>query len=147
MNSEQDYTTLAKKIKRVRDDLRLVKDAVNPHFGNEYVTLNSVLAELNPLLDRENLLLTQGPQNQGGMPTIQTNITCLDTGDTASWDWPLHIDANPQKTASASSYARRYSLMCIFATAASDDDGESSLGRGSGQQVPLGVRSALKRLQ
>lgn len=138
---------LARKIKRVRDDLRLVKDAVNPHFGNEYVTLNSVLAELNPLLDRENLLLTQGPWiNESAVPAIQTQITCLDTGDTASWDWPLHIDANPQKTASASSYARRYSLMCIFATAATDDDGESSLGRGSGQQVPLGVKSALKRL-
>jgi hypothetical protein len=36
--------------------------------------------------------------------------------------------------------------MCVFATAAADDDAEMTQGRGSGQRTPLGVKQTLRRM-
>lgn len=141
-------TPIWEKIDLVRKELVLRNDAVNPHFGNEYVSLGSILASLNPLLEKHRLLLTQGAGvNENGHAYIETSIRDLETCETCISRWPLVIDPNAQKTASASTYARRYSLLCLFALTATDDDGESTAGRGDGRQYGKGAKDLLKRLK
>lgn len=147
MEKKVDAMTLNEKLKAIRGRLSLVKDAVNPHFGNEYVSLNGVLAELNPLLDEYNLHMSQAPGVFESNLVIVTEIVNLDDEtEYTSWRWPVPLHENPQKMASGSSYARRYSLLCGFATAAEDDDAEHSLGRGAGKHTPKGIQAALKRV-
>lgn len=157
---------LIEKMRAIRNELVIVKDAVNPHFKNEYASLGSVLDALNPLLEKHNLHMEQGPDiHHSGVPCIKTRIYDMDfqaiqpskfepfgvvrgvaDGEYVEWSWPIPISDNPQKTASGSSYGRRYSLLCGFALLAEDDDAEHTLGRGEGRQVPKGVSAALKRL-
>ena len=138
--------TLSQKLSEIRDNLTLVKDAINPHFKNEYVSLGAVLDGLNPLLLEHGLRLSQSPQIIDGIPCIETKFQDLETGEYECGQWPLTISPDPQKVASSSSYARRYSLLCCFALIA-DDDAEAANGRGSGRSVPRGVKAALNRVK
>lgn len=100
------------------------KDAKNPFFKSNYFDINSLLAEIKPLLSELGLVLTQPLYNKHGRNTLDTDISDSETGDVLISSSILLPDLqDPQKMGSAITYYRRYSLQSLLALQAEDDDG------------------------
>jgi hypothetical protein len=111
-----------------KDQPDLKKDSKNPHFGNTYVSLDAVLEAILPRLTENEILLTQAPTNQNGVPCLRTRLTHVPTGESVEDVMPLMlVKEDPQAQGSAITYARRYSLLTLLSlTADEDDDGEAA---------------------
>ena len=108
-----------------------VKDSVNPHFNSRFASLNEC-----------NRVVSDAVRSVGDCDYWQKAVYNSDAG---CWEMqtifqadgvseilsshPFRDDANPQKAASASTYARRYSLLSAFNLAAEDDDGNEAARR------------------
>ena len=117
----------------------IAKDGKNPHFGNKYVTLDAITKKLVPLAAKHGLTIFQTVERDSdGKMELVTFVRDADNaliqddiqdvyqaGITNRY--PLSWDAtNPQKQGSAITYARRYSLGCIFQIATEEDDDANS---------------------
>lgn len=111
----------------------LQKDAINPHFKNKYITLQSLMDKILPLLHKHDLLLLQQPASVGpnAEPALTTTIIHVPSGEAEASIMPLMLDkATAQGLGSAITYARRYSLMSILGLVADeDDDGQAASAR------------------
>ena len=110
-----------------------VKDSVNPHFNSTFASLNEC-----------NRVVSDAVKSVGECDYWQRAVYNADAG---CWEMqtvfqadgvievlsshPFRDDANPQKAASASTYARRYSLLSAFNLAAEDDDGNEAARSGA----------------
>jgi len=103
-------------------NITIEKDGINPHFKNEYSTLNEVLDKVRKPLNDVGILILQQPEIEG------LRTTLYDTGDDTSitgiMPWVGHD--NPQKVLSCSTYYRRGSLVAILGLQDTDDDGNSA---------------------
>ena len=108
--------------------------AKNDHFGSTYAKLSDGTGIIRPVLAKHGLSYTQGLQYRspdlGGL-TMITRIAHA-SGEWQETDYPVVSDGkNPQKQASANTYARRHALFGAVGIAPSDDDdGERASGRG-----------------
>lgn len=106
----------------------VVKDAVNPHFKNNYATLDATLAAIRPALaaNRLALLSVPGVVRDGNM-VISTKLI-HESGQ--SWTFTTEMPLGPKATAQAAgsciTYARRYVALAIAGIAPVDDDGEAA---------------------
>jgi len=110
----------------------LQRNAVNPHFGNRYVSLEELMAAILPVLHKHDLLLVQLPTTSlGGEPGLRTRIEYVPTGEWVEDTMPLMLaKRDPQGQGSALTYARRYALMAILGLVADkDDDGNEGAGK------------------
>lgn len=142
MRSSESLTKISPALVAVLAELQgVVKDAKNPHFKNDYASLESVVETVRPALAKHELGVIQGPgELHGNALTVTTRIIH------ASGEWiesdlqvPL-VKADPQAAGSAITYARRYGLMAMLSLPALDDDGEAAHGRGSAaaaQPIPM----------
>lgn len=144
--SEKTELRFLERIADIRRRVELKFDAKNPAFkGAKYITLGAVMEALQPLLDEHGLVLIQSPTMQGSVFGIQTvirptRIECDDDGNAPDGQldpqfiqgfWPCKYDGKPQDTASGTTYARRYSVLCCLAIVADeDDDGNTASGLG-----------------
>lgn len=102
---------------------KVQKDAINPHFGNRYVTLQTLLDKILPMLSDRGIVLLQEPHNIYNVASLRTTLFMPETGEQISSEMPLATPAdNPQKQGSAITYARRYALMSILGLVADEDD-------------------------
>lgn len=106
--------------------LAFEKDANNPFFKSKYVSLDSIVEKLTPILDEKKLVVYHFTDNK----EIVTNL--IDTEketDFIQSRFPL-IDSNdPQKLGSCITYAKRYNLSQIFNIITDrDDDGNEASG-------------------
>jgi hypothetical protein len=120
----------------------LQKDKVNPHFGHGYVTLQSLMGVVLPILHKHGLSLRQTPTvilHEGAPPQagLLTRLTHAGSGEFVQDTMPLMADrANPQGQGSAITYARRYALMSMLGLVADeDDDGNAASPKGGGRVV------------
>lgn len=98
----------------------LKKNAIN-HFGNTYITLDSLLDQVLPLLNERGILLVQRPDNINGVPALTTDFILGNEKFTATV--PLILDKdNSQGVGSAITYMRRYSVMSFLGLVADEDD-------------------------
>lgn len=104
-------------------------DAKNPHFKNDYATLESVLAVSRSLLSACDLSIAQLPNVGADGKYYLTTILSHKSGQWLQSDCPLLVDkTNMQALGSAISYARRYALAAILSITQTDDDAnEASL--------------------
>ena len=117
---------LYKKIDLIQKEIgSLTKDGKNPHFGNTYVTKDSLLDQIRPYFEKHNLLLIQPPQGD----RLETLIICLDTGKElkSSINFPPLTD--PQKILSCVTYFCRGILQGILGLPTEDDDGNQASGK------------------
>ena len=105
-----------------------VKDSVNPHFNSKFASLN----ECNRVVSEAVRKVGDCDYWQRAVYNSDADCWEMQTVFTAGGDedvlssHPFRDDANPQKAASASTYARRYSLLSAFNLAAEDDDGNEA---------------------
>lgn len=106
----------------------LQKNAINPHFSNRYISLDSLMEQVLPVLNKHELLLVQAPTTleDGVTPALRTTLEHPASETCTTSVMPLILDKqNPQGQGSAITYARRYALMAMLGLVAdTDDDGE-----------------------
>ena len=111
------YPKLA-KVKAVLNPIR--KTETNPFLKSKYFDINSLLEQVEPIIQEHGLILAQ-PIKQG---KVTTYLIDPDTGDDLGSEIELPQIQDPQKLGSAITYYRRYTLVSLLALQALDDDGE-----------------------
>ncbi len=106
----------------------LQRDGLNPHFKSKYVTLETVMATVLPILNRHGVLLIQGTDFDDSGDVLFTKLIHADTGETAESVMRLRVSKDDaQGLGSAMTYARRYAIMGMLGLVAdADDDGNAA---------------------
>lgn len=105
------------------------KDSENPFYHSAYFDINSLIAELKPLLNDLALIVLQPLGNINGRVTIKTLVIDAEDGKTIIESETLVPDlSDPQKLGAAITYCRRYALQSLFLLEAADDDGNTASG-------------------
>lgn len=110
----------------------LTKNAANSFIGNKFVSLDSLMSQVLPLLNDNGLVLLQFPTTIGeNVPGLTTSIIHAKTGEMVESVMPLVMGkVDPQGLGSAITYTRRYMLMSSLGIVAdSDDDAEAAMPR------------------
>lgn len=101
------------------------KDSQNPHFKNKYFDINTLLAEVKPVLNKHGIILTQA-LSHGINCELMLNTVLWDGKDKLESLCPVPQGADAQKTGSAITYFRRYALQSLLALEAEDDDANTA---------------------
>ena len=119
-------------MQRKINEHKFFKDTVNPFYKSKYMTLDSILGAILPIINDEGLMLVQPTQmSADGKPYLRTKI--FDTGKPDNFIECNYLlspkkEDDPQALGSALTYARRYSLCSLLGIVADeDDDGNSTL--------------------
>jgi hypothetical protein len=106
------------------DAPKLTKDATNPHFKNKYTSLDSLIADVVPVLSQHKLVwLTRPGRDETGAPALHYELLYAPSGERVEGAMPLMLSKeDPQGQGSALTYARRYSMVSVLGLAADDDD-------------------------
>ena len=106
------------KLSAVKSEVgRISKDSSNPFFKSKYFDINSLLLHVEPIIQKNGLLLLQ-PIQDGLVKSIiyDTNGFSIESGIA------LPELNDPQKLGSAITYYIRYTLKSLLALQAEDDD-------------------------
>jgi hypothetical protein len=96
---------------------KILKDSSNPFFKSKYFDVNSLLLHVEPIIQKNGLLLLQPIQDNLVKSIIfDTNGFSIESGIV------LPELNDPQKLGSAITYYRRYTLQSLLALQAEDDD-------------------------
>lgn len=98
------------------------KDTKNPFYNSKYFDINSLIKQVTPLLQEQELVLLQ-PIQDGQVKSIIVDIE----GGSIESSMYLPEIADPQKIGSAITYYRRYTLQSLLALQAEDDDGNATV--------------------
>jgi hypothetical protein len=102
----------------------ITKEGKNPAFKSKYVTLDSILDTLRPILTSNGLMLTQGSTPPWGVESITVESRIIHT----SGEWIATTVTIPvtkpdaHGLGSALTYGRRYSVSALLAISADEDD-------------------------
>lgn len=125
------------KLFKVQKEIGAIsKDATNPFYKSSYFDINSLLKQVMPLLQKQNLVLLQPIQD--GM--VKSVIIDTDGGSVES---SMHLPdiADPQKLGSAITYYRRYTLQSLLALQAEDDDANATVDQVSDSKKWLNLNT------
>ena len=116
-------TNIYSKLLKVQTEIGAIsKDAKNPFYNSNYFDINSLLRQVMPLLQKQELVLIQPIQDN------QVKSVIIDTeGGSVESTMFLPPIADPQKLGSAITYYRRYTLQSLLALQAEDDDGNATV--------------------
>lgn len=114
------------KLLEVQKELGAIKkDSKNPHFGNTYFDINTLIEAVKQPLISHGLLLSQPLIVKDGKMVLQTLLVDTESGETLETGMLLPDNLDPQKMGSAITYYRRYSIQSLLLIEAEDDDGNS----------------------
>ena len=106
--------------------LEFEKDAKNPFFKSNYVSLDSIVSKLTPHLDKQWLLVTHYTTN-GNIVTKVVDVAMDKWEFCIESSFPLIQSTDPQKLWSCITYAKRYNLWQLFNIVTDrDDDGNEA---------------------
>jgi len=112
------------KIASVKSEIgTLTKKSNNPFYKSKYLELSDLLEAVEPLLEKNGLVLLQ-PCRDG---KVWSEIYDIETGEVVQSYIELTPDKNPQQMGSQISYFRRYSLAGLLAIQQQDDDANSTV--------------------
>lgn len=127
------YTKLAELKKEVG---KMTKDSKNPFFNSKYFDINQLLEHLEPLLQKNNLIVLQPIINK----EVVSKIIEIETGDEICSSLELPPLTDPQKIGSAITYYRRYTLQSLLGIQAEDDDANKASGKET-KKEPIPTRN------
>jgi len=111
------------KLSAVKKEIGAIsKDSTNPFFKSKYFDINGLLKHVEPLLDKNGLLLLQ-PIIKG---EVFSEIIDIENGDSVTSSIALPQIEDPQKLGSAVTYYRRYTLQSLLGLQAEDDDANAA---------------------
>jgi len=113
------YTKLAAVKKEIG---AISKDSTNPFFKSKYFDINGLLKHVEPLLEKNGLLLLQ-PIAEG---CVRSQIVDVDSGENVWSSMQLTQLSDPQKMGSMITYYRRYTLQSLLGLQAEDDDANAA---------------------
>jgi hypothetical protein len=112
------------KLHKLQSEIGAIsKDANNPFYKSKYFDINSLIKQLQPLLEKHKLVLIQPITDM----QVRSVIVDLDGGSVESSMLLPQIN-DPQKIGSAITYFRRYTLTSLLALQAEDDDANATVG-------------------
>lgn len=118
--------TILSKLLEVQKEIGAIKkESENPYFKSKYFDINALLAEVKPVLNKHGLILIQALTHIDGKLALKTSILEAESGGEITDVCPLPEVADPQKSGSAITYFRRYSLQSLLSLQAEDDDANS----------------------
>lgn len=141
MKSSESIASIAPALIKAQGEMQSVtKQGTNPAFRSKYMTLDSILDAVRPILTKHNLMLTQGmvwnSVNDDRITTIEVESRIIHV----SGEWIAHHVVVPvtkgdaHGLGSALTYGRRYGLVGLLAISADDDDD----GNTAADQLPRG---------
>jgi len=111
------------KLNKVKKEIGAIsKESTNPFFKSKYFDINSLLKHVEPLLQKNGLLLLQ-PIYKG---YVISEIIEIETGEKIQSGLQLPEMDDPQKLGSAVTYYRRYTLQSLLGLQAEDDDANTA---------------------
>lgn len=120
-----------KKLAKIKKEIgTLTKDKTNPFHKSKYFDINSLLEQVEPLLEKENILLLQPIEGLA----VGTKLIDLETGEEVRSFVNMAEESNPQKVGSMITYYRRYTLQSLLGLQAEDDDGNQASGHSQPKQ-------------
>ena len=102
--------------------ISIKKDKRNPHFKNEYASLNEVLDKVKEPLNQLGVVIFQEPQERG----LETRLVDTEDDTFVVSTVPFINATDMQKLGGAITYARRYALVSMLALEDEDDDGNKA---------------------
>lgn len=99
------------------------KDKRNPHFKNDYASLNEVLDKVKGELNKLGVVIIQEPQMNG----LITKLHDTEDDSFAESFTPFINPTDMQKLGGAITYARRYALVSMLALEDDDTDGNDAV--------------------
>lgn len=131
MNKSESITKLASALIGFNSEVsKIAKDASNPFHKNKYATLDQIIDEVRPILNKNKLAVMQNVSGEEGTMTVKT-LLLHESGEwMESTGTTLKLAKNdPQGAGAGITYARRYDL-CAFLSlnTGDDDDGNSASG-------------------
>jgi hypothetical protein len=136
------YTKLFEFQKEIQS---LPKTAKNPFFKSEYVPLESIVSEANPILHKHGLGITFLNDNQC---KVILRLYSLDGDYLESSLELIPKDLTPQGYGSSITYARRYLLMSILnLVGEKDDDGNIASAKQTANKVTQTKESYINQSQ
>ena len=111
--------SIFKKLFEAKKEIgKISKDSTNPFFKSKYFDINGLLEHVEPILQKNDLVLLQ-PIKDGLVYTIITDVT---DGTQVESSLALPNLQDPQKLGSAITYYRRYTAQSLLGLQAQDDD-------------------------
>lgn len=147
MNRSESITKLSIALAKFNSQISIIqKDAKNPFFKSNYVTLDKLIEDTRDLLQKQGLSVMQIPvSKEGGEIGIQT-ILLHESGEYIESE-PLYmkpVKNDPQTAGSLITYLRRYSYQAILNLSTGEDDDGNRATYGNGN--PELTENQIKRL-
>jgi hypothetical protein len=154
MKTSESIVSIAPDLVKAQAGINgVAKDGNNPIFRSKYITLDSILLAVRPVLSANNLFLTQGITNvskseDGIVNAVEVESKLIHS----SGEWvassvvvPVtnNVDRNGKAMAvdahrvgGSLTYGRRYSLSALLSIGEDDDDGNTASGYQNQHQAP-----------
>lgn len=120
----------------------IAKDAKNPHFKNNYASLDNIVEVIRPLLAKHGVIVMQIPGGDGENVIMKTMLM-HESGEYMESEALIMrpVKNDPQGVGSCITYARRYSLcsMLSLSTGEDDDGNHASQPQRAAQSAPQGT--------
>jgi len=122
---------LFKALANVKKELSVITtDNANPVYNAGYATLHNIMGVLQPLLDKNNLVLFSQFVKENDNWVVRTTLVHIDENDTHSIfvDFPVERVADSQNNGKVMTYARRYNIGALFNLTFEDDKDDDDTG-------------------
>lgn len=121
------------------------KDAQNPFFKSDYLTLSGILDAVRQPLADCGLAVVQSMRVQDSATILITKLI-HESGEELLSEMPMTILVDPQKLGSLITYYKRYQLQALLgiSTADEDDDGNSVSMPGASQPIKQAPKEVVK---
>ncbi|MEK5085881.1 ERF family protein [Paenibacillus sp. FSL M8-0228] len=128
-NKSESIKNIAMALVKFNGEIeKIQKDSLNPHFKNNYASLDNIIDEVRPILQKHGLSIMQFPGGDGE----RFSMTTMLLHESGEWieSQPIvmkPVKNDPQGIGSCTTYARRYSLSAFLSlNTGEDDDGENA---------------------
>lgn len=154
MKTSESISSIAPDLVKAQAGINgVAKDGNNPIFRSKYITLDSILLAVRPVLSANNLFLTQGithvSKNEDGIVNavevesklihssgewVASSVVVPVTNNVDRNGKAMAVDAH--RVGGSLTYGRRYSLSALLSIGEDDDDGNTASGYQNQAQAP-----------
>ena len=131
--------SIYKKLFEAKKEIgKISKDAKNPFFKSNYLSLNGLIDAVETVLEKHDLLLLQPIKDGEVVTTIIDSESNEEPHEKNSVYSSISLPniTDPQKLGSAITYYRRYTLQSLLGLQAEDDDGNGATKQVKQQAKP-----------